>query len=149
IWEGERLGVSKAAKTLQLDEAFDIQKASDEAQKRLQNVDALVWAFGIYTDWDARLIKWIGEINNQRGLPTIKQIVDPRPVLHEARKIKAREEVEVMRTAAQSSSSAHKRGMQCVTAGWHEYELSAEIEKEFKKRGAQWVAYNSIVAGGS
>jgi Xaa-Pro aminopeptidase len=65
------------------------------------------------------------------------------------RKCKSKEEVEVMRKCSEIASLAHVRGMQAARAGLHEYSVAAEIEREFKKRGAQDVAYDSIVATGN
>ncbi|KAG1077995.1 hypothetical protein G6F40_016898 [Rhizopus arrhizus] len=39
--------------------------------------------------------------------------------------------------------------MRVARAGMHEYELEAELLYEFRRHGAQAVAYNSIVAAGA
>ena len=53
-----------------------------------------------------------------------------------------------MRRAAAISSAAHRRAMERTRAGWHEYQVEAELAHEFLRSGAQAVAYPSIVAGG-
>ncbi|KAG1247852.1 hypothetical protein G6F68_014031 [Rhizopus microsporus] len=54
-----------------------------------------------------------------------------------------------MRRAAKISAGAHARAMRVARAGMHEYELEAELLYEFRRHGAQAVAYNSIVAAGA
>jgi Xaa-Pro aminopeptidase len=53
-----------------------------------------------------------------------------------------------MRRAAAISANAHRRAMDRTRAGWHEYQVEAELTHEFLRSGAQAVAYPSIVAGG-
>ena len=53
-----------------------------------------------------------------------------------------------MRRAGRISAGAHVRAMQASRAGLREYHLEAELLYEFRRHGAQSVAYNSIVATG-
>src|SRR5690606_23521645 len=50
---------------------------------------------------------------------------------------------------ARISALAHRRAMQATRPGLHEYEIEAELLHEFRRHGAQHVAYNSIVATGA
>jgi Xaa-Pro aminopeptidase len=54
-----------------------------------------------------------------------------------------------MRQAANISAHAHIRAMRSCKPGKREYQLEAELLYEFRYRGAQSVAYNSIVAAGT
>ena len=54
-----------------------------------------------------------------------------------------------MRRAAAISRAGHEAGMRTTRAGMPEYELEAVIEQQYRKHGAQDVAYPSIVAGGA
>ena len=49
----------------------------------------------------------------------------------------------------QRKIAAHRRAMQQVRPGRHEYEIEAELLHEFRRMGAQAPAYSSIVAGGA
>ncbi|WP_154587489.1 M24B family metallopeptidase, partial [Bordetella pertussis] len=50
---------------------------------------------------------------------------------------------------AKISAAAHQRAMRAARPGMREYELEAELLYEFRRQGAQSVAYNSIVAAGA
>ena len=65
------------------------------------------------------------------------------------RLIKDATEIAAMRRAAKISAGAHARAMRAARAGMREYELEAELLYEFRRQGAQSVAYNSIVAAGA
>jgi Xaa-Pro aminopeptidase len=54
-----------------------------------------------------------------------------------------------MRRAAAISVAAHERAMRATRPGRSEYEIEAELLYEFRRRGSQYPAYTSIVAGGA
>ena len=53
-----------------------------------------------------------------------------------------------MRHAAEITSEAHVLAMRACSPGTHEYELQALIEYHFRRRGADFPAYSSIVGAG-
>ena len=65
------------------------------------------------------------------------------------RLVKRPEEIKLMKRAAKISSAAHRRAMQACKPGMMEYEVEAELLYEFKKGGAGFPAYPSIVGGGA
>src|SRR5690606_1906278 len=57
-------------------------------------------------------------------------------------------EIAIMRKAGVIAAGAHVRAMQASRPGLHEYQLEAELLHEFRRHGAQFPAYTSIVATG-
>lgn len=150
IWEGERLGVERAPKALGIDEAFDIHEAGKIVFETIHQSKAVFWNLGIFSDWDQKLLKAISKSTlKSRGVPRIKSLHDWRPILHEQRKVKSREEIELMRRAGTIASQGHIRAMATTRPGHYEYQVAAEVEREFKRLGAEYVAYNSIIAAGA
>ncbi len=150
VWEGERLGVERAVKTLGVEEAFDIHQVSSEVEALLAKVPQIFWSFGEFPEWDLKFTRWIGKANTlSRGLPRIQAIGDARIQLHEMRRVKTAEEIKVMRESGRIASLGHIRAMKSLRPGRFEYEIASELEREFKKLGASDVAYGSIVAGGN
>ncbi len=74
---------------------------------------------------------------------------DINPLLADMRLVKDAAEIASMRRAARISAGAHARAMRHVRPGMREYEIEAELLHEFRRHGAQGVAYNSIVASGA
>lgn len=150
IWEGERLGVERAPKALGFDSAFDIQKAREIAKEWAAKTSVLFWNFGLFTEWDERVVQMVSALSlENRGIPVIHEIRDFRPVLHEIRKVKSPEEVRVMRASAEIASKGHIRAMHTTRPGHFEYQIAAEVEREFKRGGSDSPAYSSIVAAGN
>jgi len=150
IWEGERLGVERAPKALGFDDAFDIHLVNQYSEKSLAGARSVYWNIGLYPDWDQKILGWIskGTLKN-RGIPLTHALKDSRPILHEMRKVKSAEEIEMMRRSANIASQGHIRAMAMSRPGHYEYQVAAELEREFKRLGAQTVSYSSIVAGGA
>jgi Xaa-Pro aminopeptidase len=150
VWEGERLGVERAAKAMHLDDAFDIHHADKVLRSLISETRSVFWSVGLYPEWDQKLIQMIADLTrNQRGAPFISSIHDVRIPLHEMRKVKSKEEIEVMRRSGNIAAHGHLRAMATAKPGQYEYQVGAEIEREFKRLGAQAPAYNSIIATGN
>jgi Xaa-Pro aminopeptidase len=71
-----------------------------------------------------------------------------RAVLDELRTIKTDEEMDVLTKAIDITASAHRAVMQQVEPGWAEYEIEALVEYTFKKNGAEYPGFPSIVGSG-
>jgi Xaa-Pro aminopeptidase len=144
------LGVERAAKAMHLDDAFDIHHADKVLRSLISETRSVFWSVGLYPEWDQKLIQMIADLTrNQRGAPFISSIHDVRIPLHEMRKVKSKEEIEVMRRSGNIAAHGHLRAMATAKPGQYEYQVGAEIEREFKRLGAQAPAYNSIIATGN
>lgn len=87
-------------------------------------------------------------MQGRAGVSSPHQALDVRAILDEMRLFKDASELDIMRRAGRISAGAHVRAMQASRAGLREYHLEAELLYEFRRHGAQSVAYNSIVATG-
>lgn len=98
-----------------------------------------------------RVTGWIKQAKEQvrSSISIAANFLDSHLLLNEMRLFKSKEELEVMRKAAEISSGAHRRAMRKTKPGIKEYELEAELLHEFRSHGSQGVAYTPIVAGGA
>lgn len=151
IWEGKRFGPEAAAAHFGFDDAHPVD-ALDELMPSLLLDHATLYApLAGDKRTDGRLHRWLAAAREAaRGghAPPARQ-QDIRPVLAEMRLLKDASEIAAMRRAAKISAGAHVRAMRVCRAGMREYELEAELLYEFRRHGAQSVAYNSIVAAGA
>jgi Xaa-Pro aminopeptidase len=76
------------------------------------------------------------------------EIVNPGALLHEMRLRKLPDELERMRIAASITKEAHAVAMRSTRPGMHEYEVEALLFQTFRGRGAERVAYPTIVGSG-
>ncbi len=71
-----------------------------------------------------------------------------RAVLDDLRTIKTAEEMEVLSGAIDITVEAHREVMRRVEPGWKEYQIEALVEYTFKRLGAQYPGFPSIVGSG-
>jgi Xaa-Pro aminopeptidase len=151
VWDGFRHGPEAARETFGFDEAYPIAMLDEMMTKLLADQPSLHFHLGADSAWDARAVGWLNAVRAEvrNGIAAPSAIRDVRVPLDEMRLIKSAEEVATMRRSAEISAAAHRRAMELVRPGRHEYEIEAEILHEFRRHGAQAPAYSSIVAGGA
>ena len=151
VWDGFRHGPEAAREAFGFDEAYPIAMLDEMMTKLLADQPSLHFHLGADSAWDARAVGWLNAVRAEvrNGIAAPSAIRDVRVLLDEMRLIKSAEEIATMRRAAEISAAAHRRAMQQVRPGRHEYEIEAELLHEFRRHGAQAPAYSSIVAGGA
>jgi Xaa-Pro aminopeptidase len=150
IWEGRRAGLDGARELFGADDAFPIDDIDEILPGLLENREKVFYSMGRYPRFDQKLMNWVNEVRGKarHGVHAPGEFVDLDHILHEMRLIKGAEEIRVMKRAAKVSTAAHRRAMQACRPGMMEYEIEAELLYEFKKGGAGFPAYPSIVGGG-
>ena len=151
IWDGFRYGAEAAKVEFGFDEAYSFNQLNEILPKLLGNQSKLFYSLGADASWDARVTGWLNQVKAQSrtGISVPDEVFDVRKLVDEMRLYKSAYEIEVMRRSASIAAAAHLRAMQKVKPGKMEYEIEAEILREFYRKGAQAPAYTSIVAGGA
>jgi Xaa-Pro aminopeptidase len=150
IWSGYRCGVEAAKEIYAADEAYPIAELDEKLPQYLEKADRIYYRLGRDRAFNDKILNhWqrLMRTYPKRGTGPIA-IEDTSPILHSMRLIKSQAELEFMRKAADIAVEAHNHAMQFTAPGLYEYEVQAEIEHIFRKRGAMGPAYPSIVASG-
>jgi Xaa-Pro aminopeptidase len=149
-WNGRRLGIERATKALNIDEAKDISSLWSELPKILSDWERIVYRTGQDNDIDRKLLDCISALRKRArgGVEPPVELLDTAPFVHELRLFKTPEEIEEMRRAAEITTEAHNEAMRQTQPGWNECEVDALIDFTFRRRGSTGAAYNNIVAGG-
>ncbi len=150
IWDGFRFGPEAAKDAFGLDEGHSVEDIDATLPKLLANAGAVAYPLAESSAFDRRMRRWLDAVRMQgrAGVSSPHQALDVRAILDEMRLFKDASELDTMRRAGRISAGAHVRAMQASRAGLREYHLEAELLYEFRRHGAQSVAYNSIVATG-
>lgn len=150
IWHGRRYGPEGARKFFGADDAFPIDDIDDILPGLMEHAERVYYTIGRDPLFDKRVMGWVNSLRSQSrsGAHVPYEFVSLDFLLHDMRLYKSRDEIKMMRKAAQISCVAHKRAMKVCKPGVFEYQLDAEILHEFQKNGAGW-AYPSIVGGGA
>jgi Xaa-Pro aminopeptidase len=151
IWDGYRHGPQGARDAFGFDEAFAVDDIDTELPRLLANAPALYYALAANAALDARVLVWIRSVRglSRSGVTAPNTFNNLLPLLDEMRLIKDDAEQAIMARAGLISGQAHVQAMRAARPGVHEYELEAELLREFRRNGAQFPAYTSIVASGA
>jgi len=147
LWEGRRFGHEGAIDDFGADAAFIIDIADKIVPNLMSKKTAVYYAIGADFAFNQKILTWAKNV--MPGTHPPHSYVDLAPILAEMRLIKSAAEIAVMQTAAEISAQAHIKAMQAARPNMYEYELEAELDYHFRKSGAKFCAYNSIVAAGA
>ncbi|HTI97100.1 MAG TPA: Xaa-Pro aminopeptidase [Rudaea sp.] len=149
-WDGARAGQEGAVADYGMDDAFPIADIDDILPGMLEGRSRVYYHFGRDADFDVQLIGWVNRVRARvkQGARAPHEFVALGHILHDLRLYKTRDELRVMRKAAQIASGAHLRAMRTVRPGMNEHEIEAELLHEFRRRGAV-SSYEPIVGGGA
>lgn len=151
IWEGYRYGPDSAKETFLFDEAYPVSALDAMLPGLLANQQNLYYPVAQDEKWDARVLAALNAVRGQArsGVQSPCAIHDIRHEIDEMRLFKDEREIALMQRAAEISSGAHRIAMKAAKPGAMEFEVEAELLREFRRHGAQFPAYTSIVAGGA
>jgi Xaa-Pro aminopeptidase len=150
IWTGRRTGTEGAVERYGADEAFPIAELEERLPGLLENVVRVWYRYGGDRRRDELLQSALAAVRlrERTGARAPSEFVDPYPLVHESRLYKDDEELAVMRHGAEITCEAHRAAARACGPGRFEYEVEAELFREFRARGGAGPAYPSIVGGG-
>ena len=151
IWDGFRHGPDGAREMFGFDAAHAIGELDNKLPELLADQPVLWFSIGYDTSWDQRIAAALNKVRaeSRNGKHAPAAIRDVRAELDAMRLVKDATELATMRRVADISTTAHIRAMRFVAPGRFEYEVEAELLHEFRRRGCEYPAYTSIVAGGA
>jgi Xaa-Pro aminopeptidase len=150
IWDGYRYGPELARGIFGFDAAHPVDRIDEELPKLFADAPAVFYGIGSIPRFDERVQGWLGAVRAlaRSGVTAPSALYDLHLIVDEMRLVKDGVEIAAMRRAAGISAHAHAIAMQVCRPGVREYELEAELLREFRRQGATGPAYTSIVAAG-
>ena len=151
IWTGRRAGVEGAREVYGASEAYPVSELDAKLAGMIDGAGTLWFRLGHDPAWDARVARALVDLRSKArlGAAAPARIVDPAVAVHELRLFKAAEEVRALRKAAEITAEAHLSAMRDGQPGRREYQVQAEIEYAFRRRGGCGPGYGTIVAAGA
>ena len=148
VWEGARMGLSRAKRVLGADKVFPIDAFNEVFPLLIDNRQYL-YCDTFDTDKFSQLATLCRQTRrNRRNHAIPSYYADISVLLGELRLKKSKLEIETMQQAVDITAIAHRRMMQVCRPGLYEYEIDAEFMRIFNQHHAR-PAYPSIVAGGA
>jgi Xaa-Pro aminopeptidase len=151
IWTGLRAGVEGAKEIYGADEAFTVGEIDARLPDLIDGAARLWYRIGVDPIWDARVSRILVELRGRgrTGAGAPSEVFDAGRLLHELRLVKTPEEIARLRKAAEITAEAHMAAMRDGQPGRREYQVQAEVEYAFRRRGGNGPGYGTIVATGA
>lgn len=150
IWDGPRAGQEGARKKFLANQAFVINQLESILPELMIGRESIHYPLGLNPKFDDLLMQSVNKIraNVRGGFQSPVAFVDISPSIHEMRLFKDTDEIALMQKAVDVTHQAHVKAMQVCKPGLYEYQLEAELTREFQRHGARFSAYSSIVGSG-
>lgn len=149
-WDGPRAGPEGAVESFGVDDAYPIADLDDILPGLLEGRTRVYYHFGRDVDFDIKLIGWVNRVREmvRQGAQPPHEFLELGHLLHELRLFKSRDELRLMRRAAEISAEAHRAAMQAARPGVREYEVEAALQYVFRRHNAV-PAYLPIIGAGA
>lgn len=150
VWEGDRLTKEQATQVSGVPTIYwlnDFEKVFNQlaaqAERIYLNTNEHLRADRTVETRDDRFIEWC------KNTYPVHEYERAAPLMHKLRAIKSDIEIEVMQHACKITEKGFRRVMDFVKPGVKEYEIEAEIIREFVGSGSSGFAYTPIIASGA
>ena len=140
LWNGKRLGAVEAKQHFVVDDVYEYGDFNTKLKEYLIDKKTLYYDFNL----DYSKVKVL-----KRYSKDIQSFENISSIVEKMRLIKSTSEIDLIKKAISITKDAHHKAMSRASSLKYEYQLQAEIEYEFKKKGAYSDAYTSIVACGN
>lgn len=149
-WEGSRVGVEGAKERLGVDVAYPMGELAQRLPDYLMGAPELHYQIGHRPKLDEKVLAAMLQARGRTRSPQVRprRIIHPEETWHEARLRKDARELELMRRAAAISMDGFREVMRATKPGSFEYEVGADLTAAFERRGAERVAFQTIIASG-
>ena len=117
-WDGPRAGQDGAVNDYGMDDAYPIDDLDEILPGLLEGRSRVYYHFGRDADFDLKLIGWVRHVRAhvKQGAQPPHEFLELGHLLHELRLFKSKDEIKLMRRAADISVAAHAAAMRAVRA---------------------------------
>lgn len=150
-WSGVRGGPAAAHDIYGADAAYPINELDERLPALLSRMETVYFSLDSGRGEVESIIHRIlaaARRSRQRTGRGPRELVEPGALLDEPRLIKDAHELTLLADAAVLSAEAFLEVMPLIRPGAGEWELEAALEQGFRRRGAEGVAFASIIASG-
>ncbi len=149
IWRGEMLDAKQAKEISGCETVMYADNFNDVLKELILSSSKVYLNLYEYARFETKVStiqdRFVKEIREQYPLHTFDRSA---PILNKLRKIKSKEEIEIIKHACDITGKAFLHCLKTVRPGRYEYEMQAEMEYIFKMNNASGHAFHPIIAGG-
>jgi Xaa-Pro aminopeptidase len=150
-WSGVRGGPEAATALFGADAAYPLSELEERLPKLLARAETIYFPLGSgRNEVEALVRQLLGDARRrrQRTGRGPRALLEPGALLDEPRLLKDAHELTLLADAARLSAEAFLEAIPLIRPGAGEWEIEAALEQGFRRRGAEGVAFASIIASG-
>ncbi|KAL7303563.1 hypothetical protein TKK_0003722 [Trichogramma kaykai] len=145
LWDGPRTGVDEAQSMFGVEETLPIGDFEHFVLSYMtEHKKAIIW----YDKEEVIQTKIHNKLNEIVKLSHRQSFNCPKTLVHQLRLIKSPSEIELMKKTCEIASKAIAKTMEVSVPGMSEHELFATVDYQCRMKGAEFLAYPPVVAGG-
>lgn len=151
LWTGVRGGPEAAVSVYGADEAYPLYELEERLAGIVAGADVVYFPFGEVSGPVAELVHRVLADSRKRRQRTgrgPRYQADPGVILDEMRLFKDAHELALLSEAARITAESFMDAASAIRPGAGEWEVEAALEAGFRRRGAEGVAFPSIVGSG-
>lgn len=146
LWDGPRTGVDAAAGMFDVDRALPVSEFDNFFISHMtEHKGSHVW----YDNTSNVQLELHKKLSHLMKVVDSQTFVSPKRIFHEIRLIKSRAEIDLMRKSCEIASAAIARTIETSKPNITEHQIFATVDYECRMRGAEFLAYPPVVAGGA
>jgi Xaa-Pro aminopeptidase len=142
-WDGKRAGIEGAMQEYGADTALGISLFEKELITYLKGKNNIYLNTG-----DKEFVTLVDSLYKKANGNIDKKNININKIIAEMRVIKVADEIELIKKACNITSEAQVEAIKAAKPGMKEYELAAIIEYIFKKDGADYTSFPTIIGSG-
>lgn len=149
VWTGSRIGQEKACEEYGANQAFSLSMVESMLPTLISGHEKIYFNLGDHEDHEL-IMHWVNELTfkGRTGVNNPTDLVDIGKITNEMRLYKDEEELAFMRKAADITCAAQVMAAKACRPQALEYEIEAEIMREFYRNGGRSPSFEPIVASG-
>ncbi|XP_058809545.1 xaa-Pro aminopeptidase 3 isoform X2 [Phymastichus coffea] len=145
LWDGPRTGVEAAISLFEVEQALPVSEFEKYMTSVLnQNKKSVIW-YDADDIIQPELHKKLGQLLT---LSQKQMFTCPKTLIHQFRLIKSEAEIKLMKKSCDVASAAIATVIEKSKPGINEHQLFATVDYQCRMKGAEFLAYPPVVAGG-
>ncbi|KAK9880386.1 hypothetical protein WA026_010268 [Henosepilachna vigintioctopunctata] len=144
LWDGPRICPSKVEHHFGIEKGLKMEEFENYLQLFLKSNPGVVMWYDLFSIVQENVDNVIKNILKVRS----NMLQSPRFFVDQQRLIKSPSEIELMRKSCQIASEAIVSTIESSHPGNNEYEIFAKVDYECRMKGAEYLAYPPVIAGG-
>lgn len=148
-WLGKRSGPTEAVEVFGADRGYLVEQLDDIVPPLLDGINTVYYLFGRDDVVHARLPQWLRSVQYKvrRGVVAPTNLSQLETLVSELRLYKSAAEIALLQHAVDITVDGLLHVMSATRPGMHEYELEAELTREYLRRGAEPSFAPTVISG--